>query len=75
MKVDIGAYFAVHKGLSNTEKASAAMAFCDGTEDGNAAAFAAIDSYYAEAQDPNTGEFLMPLIGVLEVPFHTDCAC
>ena len=32
-------------------------------------AVAAIDGYYAEALDPNEGEFLMPVVGVLDNPF------
>jgi hypothetical protein len=32
-------------------------------------AVAAIDQIHAEALDPNTGEFLMPLVGVIDDPF------
>jgi len=68
-KVDIGAYFAVHKGMSDVDNASAAMALFDGTDAGIDAAVAAIDGYYAEALDPSTGEFLMQVVGVLDDPF------
>ena len=34
-------------------------------------AVAAIDSFHAQALDPDTGEFLMPLVGVLDDPFTT----
>jgi hypothetical protein len=68
-KTDIGAYFAVHKGMSDLDEASAAMALFDGTAAGAADAVAAIRAYHADALDPETGDFLMPLIGVLEDPF------
>lgn len=67
-KVDLGAYFAVHKGMSNTENAASAIDLFDAA--GVDAAVAAIDGYYADAQDSDTGEFLMPVVGVLDDPFH-----
>ncbi|RMD91710.1 MAG: DUF4214 domain-containing protein, partial [Alphaproteobacteria bacterium] len=70
-KVDIGAYFAVHKGLSDVDDARAVMALFDGTDTGLDAAIAATDAAYAEALDPDTGEFLMQLVGVLDNPFET----
>jgi hypothetical protein len=69
LKVDIGAYFAVHKGMSDVANAAAAMALFDGTQAGTDAAVAAIDAYYADALDPDTGEFLMQVVGVLDDPF------
>jgi hypothetical protein len=68
-KTDIGAYFAVHKGISDVDDAVAAMALFDGTQAGINDAVAAIDGFYADALDPISGEFLMPLVGVLEDPF------
>jgi hypothetical protein len=68
-KVDIGAYFAVHKGMSDGENASAAMALFDGTNAGLNSAVSAIDRFYVDALDADTGEFLMPLVGVLDDPF------
>ncbi|UWR39459.1 DUF4214 domain-containing protein [Sulfitobacter sp. W074] len=68
-KVDLGAYFAVHKGMSGVESASAAMALFDGTPEGLDAAVSAIDGFYQAASDAETGEFLMPLVGVLDDPF------
>ena len=68
-KTDIGAYFSVHKGMSDVDNASAAMALFDGTEASIDASVAAIDGYYAEALDPTTGEFLMQVVGVLDDPF------
>jgi hypothetical protein len=41
------------------------MALYDSTEAGKAASMAAIDSYYSEALDPNSGEFLLQVVGVL----------
>lgn len=68
-KVDIGAYFAVHLGMSNTGNASAAMALFDGYQGSIDDAVAAIDGFYQDALDPNNGEFLMQVVGVLDNPF------
>jgi hypothetical protein len=68
-KVDIGAYFAVHKGMSDTDNASAAMVLFDGTQGSVNDAVSAIDGYYQEALDTENGEFLMQVVGVLDNPF------
>lgn len=68
-KVDIGAYFAVHRGMSDTDNASAAMALFDGSQGSVNDAVAAIDGYYQDALDPLNGEFLMQVVGVLDNPF------
>lgn len=68
-KVDIGAYFAVHKGMSDVENASTAMALFNGTDASIDTAVTAVDNYYADALDPNNGEFLMQVVGVLDDPF------
>ncbi|MFP7675210.1 DUF4214 domain-containing protein [Marivita sp. S0852] len=70
-KTDLGAYFAVHKGMSDVGNASSAMALFDGSQSSINTAVAAIDSFYDSALNPNTGEFLMPLIGVLDDPFDS----
>ena len=67
-KTDIGAYFSVHKGMSDVDDAVAAMGFFDGTQVGIDNAVNAIDGFYADALDPLNGEFLMPLVGVLDDP-------
>jgi hypothetical protein len=69
IKVDVGAYFAVHKGMSDTGNASAAMLLYDGTDESIQTVKDAIDAYHLEALDPINGEFLMPLVGVLDSPF------
>lgn len=68
-KVDVGAYFAVHKGMSDTGNAAAAMQLYDGTEASIQTVKQAIDAYHLEALDPVSGEFLLPLVGVLDDPF------
>ena len=68
-KIDIGAYYAVHKGMTDVNNASAAMALFNGSQVSIDTAVAAIDGYYANALDPTGGEFLMPLVGVLDDPF------
>jgi hypothetical protein len=67
-KTDIGAYFAVHKGMSNVENASAAMTLFDGSASSIELAVSAIDGFYDSALDPVNGEFLMQLVGVLPEP-------
>jgi hypothetical protein len=68
-KTDIGAYFAVHKGMSDVDNASAAMAIFDGSGTSVTAAVAQIDTFHNAALNPNSGEFLMPIVGVLDDPF------
>ncbi|UWR12343.1 tandem-95 repeat protein [Sulfitobacter mediterraneus] len=68
-KIYVGAYFAVHKGMSDVDNAVAAMALFDGSESGISDAVNAIDGYHSAALDPADGEFLMPLVGVLDDPF------
>ena len=68
-KVDVGAYFAVHKGMSDTSNAAAAMQLYNGTDASIQTVKQAIDAYHLEALDPISGEFLLPLVGVLDNPF------
>jgi len=68
-KTDIGAYFAVHKGMSDVDNATTAMGFFNGTAPSVISVIDAIDGFYADALDPNNGEFLMQLVGVLDDPF------
>ncbi|RXV58479.1 hypothetical protein C6W92_16920 [Roseovarius sp. A46] len=68
-KVKIGTYFAVAKGMSDGDNAAVVMDLFDGTDASINTAVAAIDSYHADALDPTDGEFLMPLVGVLDDPF------
>lgn len=68
-KTDIGAYFAVHKGMSDVENAAEAMALFDGSPSSIDLAVSAIDAFYEDALDPVNGEFLMPVVGVLDDPF------
>ena len=68
-KTDIGAYYSVLKGMSEVNNAKAAMALYDGSAQSVADTLFAIDGYFEDALDPNTGEFLMQLIGVIDDPF------
>ena len=45
------------------------MACFDGTEGNITDAVNTIDGFFGDALDPTDGEFLMPLIGVLDDPF------
>lgn len=69
-KVDIGAYFSIHRGMSDVDNASVAMAIYDGTQSGIDQAVIAIDNYYEQALDPITGDFLIQMVGVLDNPFN-----
>ena len=68
-KADIGAYFAVIKGMSEVGNASTAMQLFDGSEDSLLAAKNAIDAFHIAATGPTDGAFLMPLVGVIDDPF------
>ena len=69
LKTDLGALFAVHRGMSDVNDAADIMAMFDGSQESLQTAVAAIDAAYSDAMDPETGEFLMPLVGVLDTPF------
>jgi hypothetical protein len=68
-KVDIGTYFTVIKGMSNGQNGKEVMELFDGSQQSIEDAIEATDQFYTAALDPNDGEFLMPLIGVLDDPF------
>ncbi|SHH59305.1 DUF4214 domain-containing protein [Marivita hallyeonensis] len=70
-KVDLGAYFAVHRGMSNVENAQAVMELFDGSQAGLNAAVDAVDDFFQSAQNPFDGEFLLQVIGILDSPFMT----
>jgi hypothetical protein len=55
--------------MSDISDATAAMALYDGSTAGRDAALIAMDGHYADALDPTTGDFLMPLVGVIDDPF------
>ena len=68
-KTDIGAYFSVQKGMSNTDDATQVMALFDGTDNSVQTAVDAIDALYDASMSSQNGDFLMPLVGVLDDPF------
>lgn len=68
-KVDIGAYFAVHQGMSDVTNATFAMSLFDGSEASVASAVSQINEFYADALEPNSGEFIMQVTGLLDTPF------
>ena len=68
-KTDIGAYYSVIRGMSDVSNATAVMNTFDGSAGSITAAVAAIDGYFQTAQQGETGQFLMPLLGVLDDPF------
>ncbi|MFC6640141.1 matrixin family metalloprotease [Sulfitobacter sediminilitoris] len=68
-KADIGAYFAVHKGMSDVTEAVQIMTLFDGSESSIENALNAIEGHYDAALSADSGDFLMPLLGVLDNPF------
>jgi len=68
-KTDIGAYFAVTRGMSDIDNAIAVMQTFDGSADSINDAIAATDAFYASAIDADNGEFLLQIVGVLDNPF------
>ncbi|WP_160170258.1 matrixin family metalloprotease [Sulfitobacter noctilucicola] len=69
VKTDLGVYFAAIKGLSDYDDTVAVMEMFDGSASSVSAAVAEIDRLHSEALDPDTGAFLMPLVGVIDDPF------
>jgi hypothetical protein len=68
-KADIGAYYSVIKGLSDVSAAREVMALFDGTQISVDAAIDRTDAIFDAASDPVTGDFLFPLVGVIDDPF------
>ncbi|WP_416883568.1 DUF4214 domain-containing protein [Marivita sp.] len=69
MKTDLGVRFALDRGMSDTDAATQVMQIFDGSTESFERAGALIDDLYSAALDPESGSFLMPLIGI-----HTDFA-
>ena len=68
-KTDIGTYFAVNRGMSDVDNANAVMQLFDGSQTSIDAAVALTDTFYASAESAVGGEFLMPIVGILDNPF------
>ncbi|MFP7672178.1 DUF4214 domain-containing protein [Marivita sp. S0852] len=68
-QTDLGAYFAVHKGLNDLAQAEQVLANYDGSAASVTNAVAAINGFYDEAIDPANGAFVMQLVGVLDTDF------
>jgi hypothetical protein len=67
-KIELGAYFAVHRGLTDLGDAAAVMAAYDGTGAGYNAAIGLSDLASRNAVLGHDDTFLMPTVGVLEAP-------
>ncbi|MEM7520589.1 MAG: DUF4214 domain-containing protein [Pseudomonadota bacterium] len=67
--IDIGTYFAVTRGMSDVANATNVMNIFNGSASSITAAVNATDAAFASADSATGGEFLMPLIGVLDSPF------
>ena len=62
-KTAIGKYFAIAKGMSDTDNARSLMSAFDGTESGLIATKGLADQYYSDALDPLEGEFIVQITG------------
>ncbi|MEM6940247.1 MAG: DUF4214 domain-containing protein [Pseudomonadota bacterium] len=69
-KTDVGAYFAVTFGMSDVAAARDVMELFDGSPAGTQQAVNAVFALSQEANAATTGEFLMPIVGVLPSPFE-----
>ncbi|GGC23724.1 hypothetical protein GCM10011363_45330 [Marivita lacus] len=65
-KTDLGALFAVHRGMSNTDDAAQVMSLFDGSAESLGDAVDAVEVLYMAAMSAENGDFLMPLLGVLD---------
>ena len=64
LKTDLGAYFALDRGLSDISAATQIMSVFDGSRASFDAAMALTETIYVEASDPENGAFLMPIVGI-----------
>lgn len=65
-KTDVGAFYSVHLGMSNVENARSVMqAYGSSATKDEIGARNVAEDLYDLADDPTTGEFLMPIVGVL----------
>ena len=69
-KTNLGLYFATEKGMSDVANARAVLADFDGSAESVTAGRALVDGFYADAQDAETGELLIQMMGVLDDPFY-----
>ena len=68
-KADIGTYFAVTHGMSDVADARDVMSLFDGSLGSIQAAVDAVEDHFADAVSGASGDFLMPLVGVVDDPF------
>ncbi|GGC13187.1 hypothetical protein GCM10011363_32380 [Marivita lacus] len=64
MKTELGAQFALDRGLSDLDAALQVMDLFDGSAASFEAASALIEDIHVAALDPENGSFLMPLVGI-----------
>lgn len=70
-KTDLGVYFAAIKGLAGYDNTVNVMQAFNGSQDSVTAAVRQIDTLYSAALDATSGDFLFPLVGVVDDPFAT----
>jgi len=55
--------------MSDVNEANYGMSLFDGTDAGVSNAVIAINTFHQNALDPDNGDFLMPIVGILNDPF------
>lgn len=65
-KTDLGVRFAIELGMSNVQAATDVMLAFDGSLSSFETASRLVDEMHVSASDPESGAFLMPLVGLLD---------
>lgn len=68
-KTDLGLHFAAIKGMNHLETARSLMQMHDGSAEGMLEAQDMMEEAWQAMQDPDAGDFLVSLVGVVEDPF------
>lgn len=68
-KTNLGLYFSGVKGLNDADDAKAVMESFDGSQSSISAGKALVDQFYADAIDPQDGELLIQMVGIIDDPF------
>ncbi|NRB02903.1 MAG: DUF4214 domain-containing protein [Rhodobacteraceae bacterium] len=67
-KTDVGIYYSAILGMSNVNNARETYSDFDGSAQSTLAARDKVDQFFSQAQEPDDGEFLLNLVGVVETP-------
>ncbi|MCL3881468.1 DUF4214 domain-containing protein [Marivita sp. GX14005] len=68
-KTDLGALYAATLGLTDVSEAQQALAGFNGSASSIADSVSTINGFFADATDAESGDFLMPLVGVVDTDY------